>query len=288
MQRYRIVQVIGSGNFGTALKCIRRSDGKEVCLKILKNGYTIAQFQQIGKEVEIMKQLHHPNLVKYFSSCWDNNQFCIETELVDGGTLHDFLKRQLTENEIVMILGQLLKGLEYLHSKNIIHRDLKLENILVMKNGQLKIADFGLSKKIPQSIVSSLTFAGTEPYMSPEMHLNHPGGKKSDIWSLAVAIYLLAVKKFPFYSPDCNQLKYLIINTNSQPIGNQFSQYLNDIISLMLSKNIYSPPSASQLLTWITQYYSFIHFFNSLPYSHSSTNHRNSHHSNHSINSHSS
>lgn len=250
MQGYQFLQHIGSGSFGSTFKYIRVSDGKEVCIKISNNVFDESERKQIEKEATILQQIRHPNIIQYYESFWDNNKFCLVMELADDNSLLDKIRLNVdfTEIQIMNILDQILNGLQYLHSKKIVHRDLKPDNILFMKNGQVKICDFGFSTHIDKSLVSQLTFAGTYPYISPEFFLNNPGGKPSDVWSVGIIIYLLTAKKLPFNDKNMENLKNLIIYSEPPPIAHNFSTNFKNLIFSMLNKDQYLRPTTYQIL----------------------------------------
>lgn len=145
------------------------------------------------------------------------------------------LEQQLNEEEILQILVQILDGLDYLHHQNIIHRDLKLENILLTKNGQIKLADFGFSKEIDTSMVSKLTFCGTLPYISPEIYLNKFYGKPSDIWAVGVIGYFLSTQYLPFNARTQEEFNQIVVHAHPNSLGVNFSKTFNDLIINMLN-----------------------------------------------------
>jgi serine/threonine protein kinase len=182
---YTRIQILGSGTFGTAMKFTRKLDGKEICIK-MSNIVNDHKRKIMEKEI---KNLNHPNIIEFYTCFMYQNKIGIVMELADGGNLLRKTKEVLSEYEILIILVQILNGLQYLHARHIVHLDLKPENILLTKDNEIKICDFGLSKFLEQSIVSHLTFAGTTHYISPEVYLDGPGGTPSDIWSLGVIGY---------------------------------------------------------------------------------------------------
>lgn len=164
-------------------------------------------------------------------------------ELADGGNLSTFMKKlskSMSQEEIITILHQIVKGLEYLHSKNILHRDLKAENILLC-GGFWKLADFGTSRKVEESLSKGITFAGSPAYMAPEIMSGYEdgfsiyeAGLPSDIWSLGVMIYQIITQEFPFPGKSCSQLLRSIKSQKPNPLPPPFQGEFQELLNKML------------------------------------------------------
>ncbi|XP_031351673.1 serine/threonine-protein kinase Nek8-like isoform X2 [Photinus pyralis] len=160
-------------------------------------------------EVAILKCLKHPNVVLYFDSFVSDNIFYIVMEYATKGSLYDFIKRNkpnlLSQQTVLNYFCQILNGLHHIHSKNIIHRDLKAENIFLtgLQADVVKIGDFGISK-ILQNETKTQTFIGTANYLAPEMCHGKPYNTKSDIWSLGCILYELCALERMFDGPVAN------------------------------------------------------------------------------------
>jgi serine/threonine protein kinase len=170
------------------------------------------------------------------------------------------LKQNSSEEEILIILFQILQGLKHLHDNNIVHRNIKPENILVMKNRQIKIADFGFAKIIESTMISHLTFAGTPQYIAPEFYLNQLRDKPSDIWSVGIITYHLATQHLPFIGKTSMEIRNLIIHSDPDPIRNHFSNAFKDMVSSMLIKSPKFRPSVDQILSVLKEHFSSIPF----------------------------
>jgi serine/threonine protein kinase len=147
----------------------------------------VASGQNINDEINILKHLHHPNIVEYYESFQNNNELCLVMEYVNGSTLRDFFKHHqppLQESFIRKIICQLLSAVIYLHSMGIIHRDIKPENILLTDTFDIKLTDFGLSFLTDSIRNSPQSYTGTVDYMSPEMLQRKSYSFSTDIWSL--------------------------------------------------------------------------------------------------------
>lgn len=259
MENYKLDPIpFNSGSFGAVFKA-RIPNGPELCMKKSHDDFDESQKKKLETESSILKCLSHENIIKFIDSFWYKNNFWIVMEFADGGNLKqkldelEKLGKSFTEKEILDIMKQILQGLQYLHSKNIVHRDLKAENILFFKNGQLKIADFGLSKIIDKSIVSFHTFAGSLQYMSPEIYQNDRWGKPSDIWSLGIISYLLATKNLPFDAETQSTVTHKVLNCDPDSIRILYSRQFKLIIYSMLQKDHNTRPSATELLRSVDQ-----------------------------------
>ncbi|KAG0736867.1 hypothetical protein G6F57_013111 [Rhizopus arrhizus] len=158
--------------------------------------------QFIKREIEIQAHLHHPNIIRLFGYFHDETNIYVVLEYAEQGELYKKLeaKGRFSEAEAAKYIVQLSDALEYMHSFGVIHRDLKLENILLSKQGSVKLGDFGWSVHDPRP--RRRTFCGTLDYLPPEMIANEPHTEAVDVWSLGVICYELIVGKPPFEELD--------------------------------------------------------------------------------------
>lgn len=166
-------------------------------------------------EANIHKKFNHPNIVKLHNVEVYNLKFYMILEYCKKGSLHDLLKRQnsLTFEKIKYYFKKICEGLQYLHSKKIIHRDLKLENILLTENNEPKISDFGWASSL-KKVNKRTTFCGTYEYMAPEIFESEKYDFTVDIWSLGILLYELYHNKTPFYGTTAFVIYKNIINEN--------------------------------------------------------------------------
>ncbi|GJQ71712.1 putative protein kinase [Trypoxylus dichotomus] len=194
MSSYAYLSELGRGTFGTVYLCEKKHNKMKIVIKEIElnsDQLTIAQ-----NEVNILKTLHHPNICQYYDSFKRNNKFSIVMEYARFGNLHDYLKNRRLYNDFLHrdlalnIICQVLLGLEHLHSKKIIHRDLKTENIFLSGSMKdfIKIGDFGISKCLRNNDQAN-TIIGTTNYLAPEMCDGQPYDMKSDIWSFGCIMY---------------------------------------------------------------------------------------------------
>lgn len=238
------------GTFFSTRKVYRKKDKKVFCLKISKEVLEEENRQLIENEFLLMKNLKHPNIIKYISSYWDDNKFYILTEFVDGGNLKSKITQKLSEQEILKILVQILEGLNCLHSHNIVHQNLKPENILFTKSGQIKITNFRYAKVIEKSVLPPLSSVDNSIFIAPEINLNQPYGTASDIWSIGVIAYLLATQILPLNGSTQKEMieGQIVLKTDFIHLEGQFSSNFKYIVNKMLIKLPGLRPAAQQLL----------------------------------------
>ena len=213
IKKYEILSKLGSGSFGSVYLARNKYTNEKVAMKqIKKSSANLLSDGEITDEIEILKNLDHPDIVRIIESFNTKNSYILITEYCEGGELFDQVKNQLSETQIAVIFKQVLSGLAYLHSNNIVHRDLKLENILIheieksKQTGEdlfnIKIIDFGTARifeKNPQSIV------GSSYYIAPEV-LRQKYNKECDLWSVGVILYMFIVGHAPFDGCDDDEI----------------------------------------------------------------------------------
>ncbi|KAJ7993664.1 hypothetical protein DPEC_G00257010 [Dallia pectoralis] len=243
---------IGHGSFG-AVYFARNSYSNEVVAikKMSYNGkQTTEKWQDIIKEVKFLEQLRHPNSIEY-KGCYlkDNTAWLVmEYCLGSASDLLEVHKKPLQEVEIAAITHGALLGLAYLHSHNMIHRDVKAGNILLTESGQVKLADFGSA-----SIASPAnSFVGTPYWMAPEVILAMDEGQyegKVDIWSLGITCIELAERKPPLFNMNAMSALYHIAQNDSPTLqSNEWSDPFRSFVDYCLLKIPQDRPSSGELL----------------------------------------
>jgi len=203
-------KMIGSGAFSDVVKGTRIKDGEEFAIKIMhKNKLQEEDIKSILNEIEILNRIDHPNVVKLAEMFEDDKNFYMVLELMKGGSLQSRLaslqsaSRRLTEPEIYKIIAPIVDAMEYCHSENVVHRDLKPDNILYesepVEKSILKISDFGFAKFFESSKMLT-TLCGSPNYVAPEIiSHDHPQYDcKVDCWSLGVILFEFLSGEIPF------------------------------------------------------------------------------------------
>ena len=215
--------------------------------------------KQIYNEASIMKKLLHPNVISFKDVFKDTklDYFYIVMEYANDGDLSKKIKTQknkiigdkyFSEEKIMQYFYQICRGLQYIHSKNIIHRDIKSQNIFLMKNGKIKIGDFGIAKALTNTKNNATTIIGTPYYFSPEIINGEPYNYKTDIWSLGVVLYEMCCLKLPFESNNIAQLSIKIMKGKYDPIPNRYSKNMANLIKNMLNIDQKLRPNINEVL----------------------------------------
>jgi serine/threonine protein kinase len=207
MPQYEIVEKIGNGAYSDVFK-IKHTSRHYAMKKINIVGMTNNQKKYLLSELKIISNHTCPFIIKFFTASLQDEHLCIIMEHCSKGTLEQFIKtNSMTNDTVWKYFAQLCGGVSYLHSNHIIHRDLKVANILIDEQSNIKIIDFGVSKILNNYMKFTKSFVGTPMYMSPEVFKNSFYDYKIDIWALGVILYQMTHKnKLPFQSKSMEQL----------------------------------------------------------------------------------
>jgi NIMA (never in mitosis gene a)-related kinase len=235
MLDFRILQVIGHGSFGRVEKAQYLRDRSIVCIKTQEFHDNSEILKILQQESDILFSLYHPNIVKYVKSFAERGRFYIVMEYVEGQDLGTCLSKNgpLNEQQALYYFIQLVSALKYCHDNQILHRDVKPQNILITSNNQLKLADFGISRNVEHA---AKTLIGTPFYMAPEIFSNQPYSFPVDIWSLGCVLYEMVTCRKPFGN---NPMLFLpnVLHQPPFPIEGNISNNLQYLIFSMLNKN---------------------------------------------------
>jgi serine/threonine protein kinase len=204
--RYEFEKPIGTGGMGTVYRALDRQTGELVAIKVLryKESENPVLHQRIHREFRAASELEHPNIVRALAVETIDNITFLVYELVEGGSLGDRLEkcRRFSESEAVRMITQIAQALEYAHSRGVIHRDVKPDNILLLQDGRAKLTDFGLAKTInsdDDNLTRPASGLGTPQFMAPEQFSDaKTAGPRCDIYSLGATLYNLVTGRLPF------------------------------------------------------------------------------------------
>jgi len=253
---FRVMDVIGQGSFGIVCTCINTTNDKMYAVKFIEMSEDGSD--DLQNEIDILKTTSECNyVVRYYGAYKKENYLMIVMEYCDGGSVLDVMQTTntgLTEPQIASICYHSLRGLSYMHSHKILHRDIKAGNILLTGDGKAKLADFGVSTKLMTTIQKHKTVVGSPYWMSPEVIVAQNGANgydhKADIWSLGITAIEMAETKPPHY--DINPLRVIFVIPNRVPPTltkpDQWSTNFQDFVAKCLAKNQSERPSAAELL----------------------------------------
>ncbi|CAD8210643.1 unnamed protein product [Paramecium octaurelia] len=258
--QYKVGSRIGQGAYATVRVAIQIESDTKVAIKIYEKT-KIKDLQRrkgVRREIEILEKLDHPNIVKILDTVESNNHVNIILEYVSGSSLHHLVRKQperRLEEEIAKgIFKQILDAIQYCHSKNIAHRDIKLENIL-LEGLTPKLIDFGFSTSFPIDKKVKM-FCGTPSYMAPEIVTRQEyRGDKSDVWALGVVLFTMLQGVFPFKG-DTDQELYSRIQQGEFTIIHDISKEAIALIYGMLTIDPDERPTVLELLNypWFKKY----------------------------------
>ena len=271
---YKRGNLIGKGAFGYVYESINPIFDNKIAMKIIdKNKMNIndnnnilnEEKEDMKSEINILKKLSHPNIVKIFEFYETDNYFYIITEFCKSGELSKYINNNnLTESQLCVIFYQVFSGLMYLHENHIIHGDLKPQNILISSKENnsvsneiyswIKIIDFGTAKMFKKEIIKGNDIVGTLYYIAPEVFSSNSDNydEKSDIWSVGIILYKALTKKYPFIGKSDDETVLSILeNDYDDSLLMNYSDELKDLIKNLLMKDPNKRPSAKEALNHI-------------------------------------
>ncbi|CAL1677015.1 unnamed protein product [Lasius platythorax] len=247
---FDIICKLGEGSYGSVYKALHKESGQVLAIKQVP---VDTDLQEIIKEISIMQQCDSPYVVKYYGSYFKNTDLWIVMEYCGAGSVSDIMrlrKKTLQEDEIATILSDTLKGLEYLHLRRKIHRDIKAGNILLNNEGHAKLADFGVAGQLTDTMAKRNTVIGTPFWMAPEVIQEIGYDCVADIWSLGITALEMAEGKPPY--GDIHPMRAIFMIPTKPPPSfrepDQWSPEFIDFVSGCLVKNPEERAIASELL----------------------------------------
>ncbi|KAF8316810.1 kinase-like protein [Clavulina sp. PMI_390] len=260
--QYQLGNCIGRGQFGSVYRALNMTTGQVVAVKQIRlAGLPEPEVTQLMQEVELMKRLDHPSIVKYEGMSRDKDALSIVLEYAENGSLGQTLKAfgKLNERLVAGYVAKILEGLHYLHQSEVVHCDMKAANILTTKNGNIKLSDFGVSLNLRAVAQIKNDVAGTPNWMAPEVIELNGASPASDIWSLGCTVIELLTGKPPYADiPNGMSVMFRIVDDASPPLPVNCSDALKDFFSQCFNKDPSKRPSAEELFehpwlkdTWV-------------------------------------
>ncbi|XP_054159543.1 death-associated protein kinase 2-like [Oppia nitens] len=247
IDRFDTFEVIGSGKFATVRRCVERETNNEFAAKFIRKRSSTGRMGQtvddINREIDLLRQINHKNIIKLYDVFDCGNEVIIVLELVKGGELFDLISEKgvLAEDEAIHYIRQILMAIKHLHDKSIVHLDLKPENILLRDKTtkQIKLIDFGISRKIINDCEVKGLY-GTPEFVAPEIINYESVNTGTDMWAIGCISYILLSGASPFLG-DTKQETFVNITAVDYQFDDQYfadiSQLAKDFISGLLIKN---------------------------------------------------
>ncbi|KAL8290145.1 hypothetical protein RQP46_003084 [Phenoliferia psychrophenolica] len=235
---YKIGERLGSGAFGSVYKAFNWTSGETVAIKqIGLSNIPKSELPDIMSEIDLLKNLHHPNIVQYRGFVKTSDFLYIILEYCENGSLQTVTKKfgRFPESLVALYILQVLQGLLYLHDQGVIHRDIKGSNILATKEGSIKLADFGVATRAGGPADSAVV--GSPYWMAPEVVDQTGATTASDIWSLGALVIELITGKPPYHFLDPMPALFRIVNDDCPPIPDTASAVVRDFLLQCFQKD---------------------------------------------------
>ncbi|KAJ7572185.1 kinase-like domain-containing protein [Mycena floridula] len=248
---YQLGDSLGKGAFGQVYRALNWATGETVAVKEIQLGnIPKGEIGEIMSEIDLLKNLNHPNIVKYKGFVKTREYLYIILEFCENGSLHAISKRfgKFPEKLVAVYIAQVLEGLMYLHDQGVIHRDIKGANILTNKDGTVKLADFGVASSTTTGAVSNDAVVGSPYWMAPEVIEQSGATTASDIWSVGCLVIELLEGHPPYHTLAPMPALFRIVQDDCPPIPEGASNIVKDFLYHCFQKDCNLRISARKLL----------------------------------------
>ncbi|KAA6390615.1 MAG: putative G2-specific protein kinase nimA [Streblomastix strix] len=250
------MKFLGKGSYGSVHAVRRIADGKLYALKEINiKSMSFREREDAVNEIRILASFKHPNITRYREAFIENDKLYIVTEYADEGDLLNKIKqaknirRYFSEEVIWTYFLQICKAIAFLHSKNVLHRDIKCANMFLSAGRVIKVGDLGVAKILNSSEALARTSIGTPYYISPEIYDHLPYGPKSDVWSLGCVLYELCMLTRPFEGSSLPSLSRGVRQGKYKPIPSIYSKQMRGIVDACLQVDPKQRPTVAQILS---------------------------------------
>lgn len=246
LDTFKYIRGLGQGSFGIVSLVLNKADGLQYALKALNKAalQRCNQLKYAVAECKLLSGTAHPFIIPLHWVFQTKEKLFMVLEFCPNGDLSGLLQSQgrLTEPQAKFYISQIILALEFLHSKGIVYRDLKPQNILLDRFGYVRLADFGLAIECENELNPAMTFCGSPAYLPPEVLLHKGVWKPADVYSTGATLYELLTGQPPFYTEDIFVL-YERIQAAALPLPNELSEEAKDLLSLLLAREPEARPS---------------------------------------------
>uniref|UniRef100_A0A8C8S6W1 non-specific serine/threonine protein kinase n=1 Tax=Pelusios castaneus TaxID=367368 RepID=A0A8C8S6W1_9SAUR len=253
MEKYIKVQKIGEGSFGKAILVKAKENNRQYVIKEINIcKMSNKEREESRREVAVLANMKHPNIVLYRESFEENGCLYIVMDYCEGGDLFRRINAQkgilFSEDQIMDWFVQICLALKHVHDRKILHRDIKSQNIFLTKDGTIQLGDFGIARVLNSTVELARTCIGTPYYLSPEICQNKPYNNKSDIWALGCVLYEMCTLKHAFEAGNMKNLVLKIISGSFPPVALHYSYDLRNLLSQLFKRNPRDRPSVNSIL----------------------------------------
>ncbi|KAJ1751328.1 Calmodulin-dependent protein kinase cmk2 [Coemansia sp. RSA 2523] len=254
---YTFGRVLGAGTFGEVREAVFNPDGRRVAIKVIKKTALSTDEQMVLKEIDIVRHLHHPNIVKLLDWFESKDKYYLVFQLCTGGELFQKIcdYGHFTEEDAAKLIRCGFESIAYLHSHNVVHRDIKPENFIFLDSSEdapLMLADFGIARIMRSEDEILNTMCGSFGYAAPEILLRQGHGKPVDIWSLGVVTFSSLCGYSPFWRFEDPRSLMIAMQSDNVEFVERFwwgiSEYAKDFIRRCLRANPNERMTAEQAL----------------------------------------
>ncbi|KAJ2454715.1 Protein kinase [Coemansia sp. RSA 2336] len=249
---YSKVKKIGQGASGNVYKARSIKTGEIVAIKQMDLSKQPRK-ELLVNEILVMKESRHKNIVNFIEAFLLNmTDLWVVMEYMEGGALTDVIdNNKMNENQIATVCREVCRGLSHLHQQNIVHRDIKSDNVLLGEDGQVKITDFGFCAKLSEQRSKRATMVGTPYWMAPEVVKQKPYGPKVDVWSLGIMVIEMIESEPPYLDEEPLKALYLIATNGTPALKNpeSLSRELKGFLAECLCVDVQSRATMDELLT---------------------------------------
>lgn len=238
---YELGRSLGEGAFAKVVMGLDRGTLEKFAIKIIEKQNDELSQQFVWRELNVMKNVNHPNIVRTYDIFDTKPRLYLVLEYMPGGTLGQILQKvgRFTEDQARCILADILNGVAYLHDKSIVHRDLKLKNILCQNMEMpvhVKLADFGLANFVGVRTVSKVSLnsqVGSPHYVAPEVLREERYGPVVDTWAVGVILHIMLTRRYPFAGETIHETLELVVKCNVSLVGSEWNRISEHAKSLL-------------------------------------------------------